>query len=398
MIIKKFQADTETEAMLKAKEEMGSSAIVLNVKSIKHRGIMRLFKKDMVEVTAAVEENGASSAAPSGVSGGFQVAADEKINPPSYQQIDLLKENAIEERLNSLHALLEKKIELESEKVAEINTKDESEEETEKNEPVVAFLRMIYNTLLENEVQEKNANQILDEIEKTINDNVSLDMMLSNIYQKLILKFGRVYEIKPAQKGPKVVFFVGPTGVGKTTTIAKVASKFKIEEDRKIAMFTADTYRIAAAEQLRTYANILEVPFKVIYTPDEIGEGIKEFFSCDYILVDTAGYSPNNKDQIDEMYRLFSSIEDSVEKDVFLVISATTKHKDLINIVKSYSRFENYKLIFTKLDETIGYGNILNIKMLTDAPMSYITNGQNVPDDISVFDAQMIVKRLLGGN
>lgn len=397
MIIKKFQADTETEAMLKAKEELGSTAIVLNVKSIRHRGIMRLFKKDMVEVTAAVEENNASSSVSSAPSTEFNKAADEKTIPPAYQQFDLLKDNAIEERLNSLHALLEKKIEQESEKAADLVSKEEAEEE-EKDEPVVAFLRMIYNTLLENEVQEKNANQILDEIEKTINENVSLDLMLSNIYQKLILKFGRVYEIKPAQKGPKVVFFVGPTGVGKTTTIAKIASKFKIEEDRKIAMFTADTYRIAAAEQLRTYANILEVPFKVIYTPEEIEEGIREYASCDYILVDTAGYSPNNNEQIDEMYRLFSSIEGHIEKDVFLVISATTKHKDLINIVKSYSRFENYKLIFTKLDETIGYGNILNIKMMTDAPMSYITNGQNVPDDIRVFDAQLIVKRLLGGN
>lgn len=397
MIIKKFQADTETEAMLKAKEELGSTAIVLNVKSIRHRGIMRLFKKDMVEVTAAVEENNASSSVSSAPSTEFNKAADEKIIPPAYQQFDLLKDNAIEERLNSLHALLEKKIEQESEKAADLVSKEEAEEE-EKDEPVVAFLRMIYNTLLENEVQEKNANQILDEIEKTINENVSLDLMLSNIYQKLILKFGRVYEIKPAQKGPKVVFFVGPTGVGKTTTIAKIASKFKIEEDRKIAMFTADTYRIAAAEQLRTYANILEVPFQVIYTPEEIEEGIREYASCDYILVDTAGYSPNNNEQIDEMYRLFSSIEGHIEKDVFLVISATTKHKDLINIVKSYSRFENYKLIFTKLDETIGYGNILNIKMMTDAPMSYITNGQNVPDDIRVFDAQLIVKRLLGGN
>lgn len=397
MIIKKFQADTETEAMLKAKEELGSTAIVLNVKSIRHRGIMRLFKKDMVEVTAAVEENNASSSVSSAPSTEFNKAADEKIIPPAYQQFDLLKDNAIEERLNSLHALLEKKIEQESEKAADLVSKEEAEEE-EKDEPVVAFLRMIYNTLLENEVQEKNANQILDEIEKTINENVSLDLMLSNIYQKLILKFGRVYEIKPAQKGPKVVFFVGPTGVGKTTTIAKIASKFKIEEDRKIAMFTADTYRIAAAEQLRTYANILEVPFQVIYTPEEIEEGIREYASCDYILVDTAGYSPNNNEQIDEMYRLFSSIKGHIEKDVFLVISATTKHKDLINIVKSYSRFENYKLIFTKLDETIGYGNILNIKMMTDAPMSYITNGQNVPDDIRVFDAQLIVKRLLGGN
>ena len=131
-------------------------------------------------------------------------------------------------------------------------------------------MKLLYNTMQDNEVSEQYANQIIDEIEKANKPNVPFDYVLANVYQKMILKFGKPVKIMPAGKGAKVVFFVGPTGVGKTTTIAKIASKFHVEEGKKIVLFTTDTYRIAAAEQLRTYANIMGVPFKVIYSEDEM--------------------------------------------------------------------------------------------------------------------------------
>jgi len=225
---------------------------------------------------------------------------------------------------------------------------------------------------------------------------MTIDYILSNIYQKMILKFEKPQCITPAEKGPKVIYFVGPTGVGKTTTIAKIASKFRVEK-KKIALLTADTYRIAAAEQLRTYASILEVPFRVIYTVEEVGQALQDFKEFDYIFVDTAGHSHHNVNQKETIERFIHSVDDLAEKEVYLVLSATTKYRDLVDIANIYTQMTEYKLIFTKLDETTTLGNLLNIKLHTMAPMSYITCGQNVPDDISNFNPQGTVKQLLGG-
>ena len=159
---------------------------------------------------------------------------------------------------------------------------------------------MIYGILLENEVDEKYVNQIMDEVEKVMKKGASVDYILSSIYQKMILKFGQPQPIQLSEQKPRVVFFIGPTGVGKTTTIAKIASRFKVEKGKKVALFTADTYRIAAAEQLRTYANILDTPLKIVYSPKELNEELtkaqeEEF---DLVLVDTAGFSHKNEESL----------------------------------------------------------------------------------------------------
>jgi flagellar biosynthesis protein FlhF len=213
----------------------------------------------------------------------------------------------------------------------------------------------------------------------------------------MILKFGNSSEIQPAEKGPKVVFFIGPTGVGKTTTIAKIASKFSVDSEKKVALLTADTYRIAAADQLHTYANILEVPFRVIYSTEEMEQALKDFRDYDFILVDTAGHSHHNEAQKENMKAFVHSLDGKAEKEVFLVLSATTKYSDLISIADAYSAITDYKLIFTKLDETDTLGNLLNIKLHTGTELSYVTCGQNVPDDIENFNPQKTVKQLLGG-
>ena len=162
-------------------------------------------------------------------------------------------------------------------------------------------------------------------------------------------------------------------------------------------MLTTDTYRIAAAEQLKTYASILDVPFKVVYTDEEMMNSVNEYKDCDYILVDTAGHSHHNAEQKDAMAHYIKSIDDSVEKDTYLVVSATTKYKDLLAIADAYSEITDYELIFTKLDETTTFGNLFNLCMHTGSSMSYVTCGQNVPEDIEVFSPQGTVKMLLGG-
>ena len=261
---------------------------------------------------------------------------------------------------------------------------------------------MLYNVLLENEVQEKYINQVLEDMDKVLRTSHSLDNLLSNVYQKMVLKLGTPTRIVPGERRPKVVFFIGPTGVGKTTTIAKIASKFKVEEGKKVGLITADTYRMAAANQLQTYANILGVPLNVIYSPEELLDTVKkqvrENDDLDVILVDTIGFSHKNEEQRQDTKKLISALGDYYDSEVYLVLSATTKQKDLIDIADSYMEFAKFNLIFTKLDETKCLGNIFNMKVYTKAPLSYITVGQNVPDDIEIVNAQKLVKLLLGGN
>lgn len=410
MIIKKYQGKTEAEAMENAKKELGDSIVLMNVKTVKPKGLSRLIKKAYVEITVAKEEEREVTVHKENVAvslSSFNTKQTTSANTEKEKKSQIIsEERLLEEKLDSLHSLLEQQIQRreevkvsdESEDVKETkDNKNISESTQEDADKTKAVLSLIRETIVENEVDPKYADSILDEIEKNLKANMPMEHILSNVYQRMILRFGKPECIEPAKEGPKVVFFVGTTGVGKTTTIAKIASKFVVEEKKKLALLTADTYRIAASEQLRTYANILEVPFRVIYTPEELGDAIKDFSSYDYILVDTAGHSQNNDKQRDDMADFVKFAQGKAEQEIYLVVSATTKYKDLKSIADKYKKMFDYKMIFTKLDETSEYGNLLNMKIYTGASMSYITCGQNVPEDIETFNAQSTVKKLLGG-
>lgn len=428
MTIKKFQGKTEADATAKAKEEFGAQTVIMNVKEIKPKGLFRVFKSSMYEVTAAVEETEPSfsilTTVPVSQPGSINVAADEPITIPVQElkpevkedvKPETLKEvfstventwsasmaeskkqesrkenfveNNLEEKLETLQSLLEKKL---------VPDEGELPKETLTDENF-KFVKMIYSILLENEVDEKYVNQIMDEVEKVMKNGSSVDYILSSIYQKMILKFGQPQPIELTEQRPKVVFFIGPTGVGKTTTIAKIASRFKVEKGKKVALFTADTYRIAAAEQLRTYANILDTTLKIVYSSEELNESLKESADYDLVLVDTAGFSHKNEEQRNETKQLIDNVPEEYDKEVYLVLSATTKYRDLLDIADIYKENFQFKMVFTKLDETSCFGNILNMKLYTGADLSYTTYGQNVPEDIEVFNTQKIVKLLLGG-
>lgn len=417
MTINKFQGRTEEEAIEKAKQEFGENAVIMNVKAVKPKGLFRAFKNSTYEVTAAMEEKEQFVNPKRALQNtkklhdSINLSADEKIEIPkpdakpdfremiqksaANQQMPVQEEKKIEQRLDDLSNRLE-------ESLARTPMGEKKSEETSAKEKPASeefhFVRILYSTLLKNEVHEKYVNQILDEIEKLIRPGNSVDMILSNVYQKLILRFGQPKTIDLSGNKPKVLFFVGPTGVGKTTTIAKIASKYKVEYDKKVAFITADTYRIAATEQLQVYANILDAPMSIVYTQDEMNDAIAKFAEYDLVFVDTAGFSHKNEKQRNDMKALLGGVNEEYNKEVYLVLSATTKYADLLDIVDSYREIADYKLIFTKLDETTTYGNLLNIKLYSGADLSYTTNGQNVPDDIEVFDTQKIVKKLLGGN
>ena len=425
MTIKKFQGATEEEAIEQAKQEFGEDAVVMNVKEIRPKGILRTFKKSLYEVTAAVEEKDNRADAGMALRNAqkthetINVTADEPIQIPpvaapamdpakaEQNAIEFIKRNAnllkkdevvererIEEKLENLQSILEKQMAAEKKKEKEED--DFIKSDSKKNDNF-AFVKMLYATLIDNEVDEKYVNQIMDEVEKVMKGGASVDLILSSIYQKMILKFGQPQPIELSGRKPKVVFFIGPTGVGKTTTIAKIASRFKMEKGKKVALLTADTYRIAAAEQLRTYANILDTPLDIVYSSEELNEKLRNSEEYDLVLVDTAGFSHKNAEQRNETRQLIDRIPGEYQKETYLVLSATTKYRDLLDIADVYKENFHFKLIFTKLDETSCLGNILNMKLYTGADLSYSTYGQNVPEDIEVFNTQKIVKLLLGG-
>ncbi len=399
MIIKKFTGKNENEAKAAATKELGAGVVFMNVKTVKPKGLFSFLRPSTVEVTAAIEEETDNPPAK-------KPAAEPPKEAPKPRFKDVIvddeddtpaapeKKDDIEAKLASIHSLIEEKLSKEEE------TFDPADEPSPisggKNE-VVQFLKLIYNTLIDNEVDEKYANELLGEIERMNRPGATIDYLLGNIYQKMILSFGQASTVQPSDEGPRVVYFIGPTGVGKTTTIAKVASILSVSKNKSVALVTTDTYRIAAAEQLKTYANILNVPFKVIYTEEEMVAAYKELESCDYILVDTAGHSPKNDDLKANTRKFLHALDELARKEVYLVLSATTKYKDLKLIADMYKEMDDYKLIFTKLDETGSLGNLWNIKRYTDTAIGYVTTGQNVPGDIQSFNPQTTVKQLLGG-
>ena len=422
MVIRKYIAMSEEEATKLAKEELGEDVVIMNVKKNEPKGLVKLFRKPSVEITAAVDE--VKSGEPAEEVPDFsrlqeairetnavlEAEAKKEMEEPKTASLPkepgsgILDEEEIinkkdkeektgnskdiEDRLSNLQELLERQMQ------AEKNAKEEKDEKENTNQ---AYFDLIKKKLLDNEVEETYVNQILEDISENLNKNANLDSILSGVYQKIVLKIGQPHLIDIKAKKTKFVFFIGPTGVGKTTTIAKIASTLKLTKKTKVALITSDTYRIAAVEQLKTYANILGIPLQVVYTPEDMSHAMEELREFDLVFVDTAGRSHNNQEQKEDVQKLLETV-DEANREVFLVLSATTKYKDLVKISMTYAEITKYNLIFTKLDETDTIGSLFNIHMLTGAPLSYTTWGQNVPDDIGKIDAQSIAKQLLGGN
>jgi flagellar biosynthesis protein FlhF len=430
MIIKKFDAPTEKEAEAMAKAELGQDAIIMNVKTIKPGGPFKMFKKTKIELTAAIDDNVADvSKSGSGSSKSKKQFGEAFAAPgPDFggKTGEKRSDDIIEEKINTLARLLDQQSrtekpayereypERDDSPKKQYNTSarqsytqdiydsgrdlqeilgEKEEPEPEKTENKVVTL--IKKQLIDNEVSPENAQAIIDELDVS-SPSQPLDAILSSVYQKIVLKLGQIEPIQVSEEKPKVVFFAGNTGVGKTTTMAKLASKLILEDKLKVAMFSVDTYRIAAIDQIKTYANILSAPMEVIYTPDDMKKYVEKYNNYDIIMVDTAGRSHTNESQNKDLIDIINSVED-YEKEVYLVLSVTTKYSDLLNIANTYSKLFDFKYIFTKLDETRGIGNILNLKLDTDKTLAYVTWGQNVPDDIGEINPQVIAKKLLGG-
>ena len=413
MIIKKYLAKTETQAIEMAKEDLGSNAVVMNIKKISPKGLAKLFMKGKVEVTAAIDKNVEYQSSLSG-SANKQNSAKEAVTPPQFVKAIIAEdsdklvnekkaEESIEDKLNHLKKMLEQQM---------VGKEEWESENSEPKEGVRTAAKTRQERISSAEKKARDCKALIkkqlqknevdpDQIEESLPVDAAIDQILAAFYQKIILMLGQPYTLeeigKEGKSKEKYIFFLGSTGVGKTTTIAKIASKLKLEKNLNIALATADTYRIAAVEQLKTYANILSAPLKVIYSPEELGEIKEEMDQYDVCLIDTAGCSHKNKEQLEDIKKLLDQVPIS-EREVYLVLNAATKYSDLKEIADVYKDMTDYSIIFTKLDETSTTGVLLNMRLYTQNPLSYVTWGQNVPDDIGKLDAQKIAKQLLGGN
>jgi len=379
MKVKKYTARTEAEAITSVKEELGLDAIVLSIKKIQPKGWFAFLRKPHVEVTAAYDVK-PPDAAPKAVA-----RAEEKTDETADYSSRLIFEQ--QRKIKDLEDALSRDTVF----VNAATAVPKSEDARYDNAVVQSF----YDSLTAQGVEADVTGFLLADAAKLAPEDADIGLIARVVYNNIINILS-----KPGDEGAKpdagclVHIFMGPTGVGKTTTIAKLLSDLVLNRELNVGLITADTYRIAAVEQLRTYAEILSVEVGVAYSARDFVECMDSLKNkYDMILVDTAGRSHKNTANLNELSELLKSCPGAQKH---LVLSLTTKYEDLLGIVESYLQISDFDIIFTKMDETLDLGSVLNICYYFNKKVSYLTNGQNVPDDIEPLEPEKIAKALLG--
>lgn len=446
MVIKRYIVKSVNEAMTRIRYELGKDAIIISQRKVRKPGIKGLFSGKLIEVTAAVESTEGKSKVDDNKISKKNTINNEEEFKKSLESIKRLMETGItatkENKISNLDSMITEhnnnalkernnNTQISNGIINEINHNNISNNSNVHNNDLsiesvhneVVELKNLLNKVMEdksNSIEEVNKNkniqsdfshevnksEIESELKKTL-DELDIDeeffediIKVTNEYkdQQLEIKeilrdiFERELLVTTGNFKGKVAL-VGPTGVGKTTTIAKLAGRLALVDKKKVGLITIDTYRIGAIEQLKTYAEIMNIPFKVVITIKEMEEAIKCMSDCDVILIDTTGRSSKNTMQISEL-RAF--IEKAEPDYVNMVISATTKNRDIKNILNGYSGLGYDNVIITKLDETTVYGSIYNIAKRANKPISFVTVGQNVPEDIKIPEKEELARFILG--
>lgn len=248
--------------------------------------------------------------------------------------------------------------------------------------------------LLDLEIQASLVERLLDNLKVAFEGEEYEQREL--IKASLKGKISRLLEQAYQQDNHAGIFtFIGPTGVGKTTTLAKLATRFSVIEKKKIALIAVYSHRFGMVEELKFYADTIRVPVEVVMTPAELAQAVQSHADKDFILIDTEGIPAKNTSQVLKLKSFLEAV--GQPQEIFLVLSSTTKNKDLIRISTEFLKLGFNKMIFTKLDETETCGSMLNVVCRTGTPVAYVTNGQNIPDDISVVQPQKLAGLLLKG-
>ncbi len=406
MKIRRYMGTNAQEAILKVKMDLGSEAVILNTRKVRKKGLLSMFAKPMFEVLAAIDNDFDSKKGRGQlgqeerhqqklqkqhctVFGNYPNEQDKEININSHKKEE--KINELENKISNMESILDKIYH----QMHTVSPKIITATQEEKQQKLYSkVLQQFYDNLIKNEVDVDIAKKIADTVNEKIGDSSGINETASLMYNIISGILGKPETITLRDdKKPNRIIFVGPTGVGKTTTLAKIAAYYSLNMKKSVGLITADTYRIAAVEQLRTYADILGMPVNVIYSPGEIKEAIELYSDKDVVLIDTAGRSHRNQFQFEELKSLIVASE---ADEIYLVLSTTTSVRNCKEILAGYSFLKDYKLIFTKVDETPINGIILNAKYQTNKKLSYFTTGQCVPDDIEVVDTDRITKNLLG--
>jgi len=379
MKIKKYEVYDMKEAMALIKKELGPDAVILSTRKIVKNGSFGLFSRPMIEVTAAVDYTAKRE---------VKKPKENFAPAPEKNTDDSTDISKITDIINSLGL---NKFEMLLNDMNEIK-KQISEMKTAISENIALdlpkSLQEIYNIMIKNEVDDVLTYKFLKKIENRIPEN-STHLQIKNIAAQL---FG---DLIPTEKSyfsslkKKVLALVGPTGVGKTTTVAKIAANLALKLQKSVALISIDTFRIGAVEQLKSYAEIIDVPLRVASSPTELNEIILEFEDYEYILLDTMGRSQYDTAQIDDL-KSFLTINPLI--NVALVLSMSSNHSELGDTFNRYSKLSPDYLIFTKLDETRYFGSLASLPILKKVPILLMTNGQNVPEDMEIPDGKKIAK------
>jgi len=405
MRVKRFEGKKEEAILAQIREEMGPDATIVSTRIKPYPAPLGWFLRPRLIVTASYEVDDTFA------------QREEAVKTPSILQTarDIMpKEGAdpddsIEESL----ALL-----LQEARKATLQTEAKAEEAKPESKPKEAkvktkttppgnennathtyenpLAKTLYDTLLSQDVLPEVAARLMGDLSELPADHTDVTDIIKTVYGNIVDLLSNPTLINITKTVPQAVVFMGPTGVGKTTTIAKLASYLSLKHELSVGLVTADTYRIAAVEQLKTYADILGLEIRTVYKASEMLAQMNSLVPPhDVVLMDTAGRSHKNKGNLADIKLLLDEIPDSVR---YLVLSINTRYKDLAGIVNAYAEITDFNLIFTKLDESDNLGNLVNICCLTGRKPAYITFGQSVPEDFDAVKPDRIAKSLLGLN
>ncbi len=372
------------------KNELGEGAIILHSKNVKATDS----GDDIFEITAAIDDDPIETNPVEKKSGEIIPELNTLAN---LRRIAEKFQNIREEKSNDLQyqdsptEILNIKNDLSSVKGALGEIADRLK--SDKLPELPRILRNFYDIMTQNEVEEKSALDLVYEINEMGTKFEVPEEAIRNILMKKIAdRITVAPAMKLSKKETKIISFIGSTGVGKTTTICKVAAICKYFNHYNIAIISIDTYRLAAIDQLKTFTEIANIPLEIAYNSAELKEQIDKHKDKDVIFIDTVGRSPNNSEHIAEIKSFIESIPSD---EVHLIISASTSFSNMKEVVRKFGEIMPNRLVISKVDEAVNYGNIFNIIEYSKLPISYITTGQVIPDDIEIADKSKIAGHIL---